>query len=157
LGEYGLIIPKGIDQVRRALLRIAEDRENGLTDTFRNLLEDLRQDLARLDERIKELDKEIGRAARTNEAAKRLQTIPGIGPITATALVADLGDARPFKRGRDVSAFLGLTPRQHSSGGKERLSGISKRGAAYLRTCGSTERAPPCARRGRRPTRGVTG
>jgi transposase len=129
-----MIIPQGIDQVRRALPRIEEDRENGLTDVFRNLLEDLRQDLARLDGRIKMLDQEIERVARTNEAAKRLQTIPGIGPITATARVADLGEARQFKRGREVSAFLGLTPRQHSSGGKERLSGISKRGDAYLRT-----------------------
>jgi transposase len=134
LGEYGLVVPQGIDQVRRALPRIEEDRENGLTGAFRRLLEDLRQDLAHLDERIEALDEEIKRAARTDEAAKRLQTIPGIGPITATALVADLGDARQFKRGREVSAFLGLTPRQHSSGGKERLSGISKRGDTYLRT-----------------------
>jgi transposase len=134
LGECGIIIPKGIDQLRRALPRIEEDRENGLTDVFRRLLEDLRRDLAHLDERIKMLDKEIARVARTDDAAKRLQTIPGVGPITATALVADLGEARQFRRGREVSAFLGLTPRQHSSGGKERLSGISKRGDAYLRT-----------------------
>ena len=99
LGEYGIVVPKGIDQLRRGLPRIREDMENGLTDVFRNQLEELRQDLAWLDERIKMLDKEIERVARTNEAAKRLQTIPGIGPITATALMADLGEARQFKRG----------------------------------------------------------
>ena len=156
LDEYGMIIPQGIDQVRRALPQIEEDRENGLTDVFRNLLEDLRQDWARLDERIEALDPEIARVARTDEAAKRLQTIPGIGPITATALVADLGEARQFKRGREVSAFLGLTPRQHSSGGKERLSGIRKRGDAYLRTL-LIHGARRYARPGRRATRGAVG
>jgi transposase len=80
------------------------------------------------------MDEEIQQVARQSEAAKRLQSIPGIGPITATARVAGLGDAKQFKRGRDVAAFLGLTPRQHRSGGKERLSGISQRGDAYLRT-----------------------
>jgi transposase len=134
LGEYGIVVPKGINQLRRALPEIAEDMENGLTEAFRNLLEDLRRDLAHLDERVKQLEKEIQKVARKDEAAKRLQTIPGIGPITATALAADLGDARHFKRGREVSAFLGLTPRQHSSGGKAKLSGISKRGDTYLRT-----------------------
>jgi transposase len=134
LGEYGIVVPQGIEQLRRTLPLISEEGENWLTGVFRNLLEGLRRDLAGLDERIAELDEVIKRTAREDEAARRLQTIPGIGPITATALVADLGDGRQFGRGREVSAFLGLTPRQHSSGGKERLSGISKRGDAYLRT-----------------------
>ena len=72
--------------------------------------------------------------ANNNEGAKRLLKIPGIGPITATALICAIGDGRQFKRGRDIAAWLGLTPRQHSSGGKDRLLGISKRGDAYLRT-----------------------
>jgi transposase len=97
---------------------IGEDLDNGLSATFRRLLGGLCQHLAGLDERVKELDDEIKRAARQDEAAMRLQSIPGIGPITATARVADLGDARQFKRGHEVSAFLGLTPKQHSAVGK---------------------------------------
>jgi transposase len=134
LGEYGIVVAKRVEQLRRALPLICEDLCNGLSGSFRRLLEDLRQDLCWLNGRIEELDGEIEQFVRQDERAVRLQTIPGIGPVTATALVADLGDARQFRRGREVSAFLGLTPRQMSSGGKERLLGISKRGDAYLRT-----------------------
>jgi transposase len=134
LAEYGIVIAVRIERLRRALPLICQDIGNGLSANFRGLLEDLRQDLAWLDGRIEQLDEQIKQFARQDEAARRLQTIPGIGPITATALVADLGDARQFRRGREVSAFLGLVPRQMSSGGKERLLGISKRGDAYLRT-----------------------
>jgi len=134
LSEYGITIALRIDQLRRALPKIVEDLANGLSPALRALVEDARQDLAWLDTRIEELNSEIERIAREDEAARRLQTIPGIGPMTATALVADLGDARQFKRSREVSAFLGLTPRQHSSGGKERLLGISRQGDRYLRT-----------------------
>ena len=134
LGEYGIVIAKGINQLRRALPRIIEERDNMLSVALRQLVEDARQDLARLDSRIKELDSHIERIAREDEASRRLQTIPGIGPITATALVADLGDARQFRRSRELPAFLGIVPRQHSSGGKERLLGISKQGDRYLRT-----------------------
>ena len=87
-----------------------------------------------MDERVDEMDKKIRLLASSNEDAKRLQQIPGIGPITATALICAIGDGKQFKRGRDLAAWLGLTPRQHSSGGKDRLLGISKRGDAYLRT-----------------------
>ena len=83
---------------------------------------------------VGELDKKIPLLAGNNTSAKRLQLIPGIGPITATALVCDIGNGKQFKRGRDLAAWLGLTPRQHSSGGKECLLGISKRGDTYLRT-----------------------
>jgi len=134
LAEYGLIVPQRIEQLRHALPRLGEDVDNGLSAGFRRLLEGLRADLAYLDERIGQMDEEIQQAARQDPAALRLQSIPGIGPITATALIASLGDAKQFKRGREVSAFLGRTPRQHSRGGKERLSGISKRGDSYLRT-----------------------
>ena len=134
LGEYGLVVAQRIDQLRRVLPQLCEDIESGLSADFRGLLEGLRQDLVYLDERIHALDEKLIQAARTNEAARRLQSIPGIGPITSTALVASLGDARTFKKGRDVSAWIGLTPRQHSSGGKDRLAGISKRGDTYLRT-----------------------
>ena len=90
--------------------------------------------MVRLDERVKELDHEIEQLAQRDPAAKRLMQLRGVGPITATALVATVGNAQQFTNGRQMSAALGLTPRQHSSGDRERLLGISKRGDAYLRT-----------------------
>ena len=134
LGEYGLVVGQRIDVLRKALPLILEDAENGLTVDFRTLLEGLQQDLITLDDRVDEMDKKIKLLAGSNEDAKRLQQIPGIGPITATALICAIGDGKQFKRGRDLAAWLGLTPKQHSSGGKDRLLGISKRGDAYLRT-----------------------
>jgi transposase len=134
LAEYGIVIGRRVDTLRNALPLLLEDAENGLTIDFRMLLEGLQQDLAMLDERVGDMDKKIKTLASSNADAKRLQQIPGIGPITATALVCAIGDGKQFKRGRDMAAWLGLTPRQHSSGGKDRLLGISKRGDAYLRT-----------------------
>ncbi|MFZ2405036.1 MAG: IS110 family transposase [Methylobacter sp.] len=134
LAEYGIVVGRRVDTLRTALPLLLEDAENGLTIDFRMLLEDLQQDLATLDERVGDMDKKIKTLASSNTDAKRLQQIPGIGPITATALICAIGDAKQFKRGRDMAAWLGLTPRQHSSGGKDRLLGISKRGDAYLRT-----------------------
>jgi transposase len=134
LGEYGIVIGRRVEVLRKALPFLLEDAGNGLTVDFRVLLDGLQQDLMALDKRIGVLDKNIKTLARSNAEAKRLQQIPGIGPITATALVSSVGDGKQFKRGRDMAAWLGLTPRQHSSGGKDRLLGISKRGDAYLRT-----------------------
>lgn len=134
LAEYGEVVPARIEQIRRAIPLIQEDATNGLTPLFRRLLEGLRLDLVELDRRVGELDQEILVAAKADPVAQRLQTVPGIGPITATALVAAVGDGRQFKRGRDLAAWVGLTPGQHSSGGKDRLLGISKRGDSYLRT-----------------------
>jgi transposase len=135
LGEYGIVVSKRIESLRRALALVLEDdNNNGLTERFRVLLRGLRQDLQALDQRVDALDGEINNIARTHTVAKRLQQIPGIGPITATALIAAISDVSLFKRGRDLSAWLGLTPKQHSSGGKEVLLGISKHGDCYLRT-----------------------
>lgn len=134
LAEYGVVLPQRIDGLRKHLPLLLEDLGNGISAHFRSFLESLREDLERLDKRIAELDEHIALAARQNEAARRLQSVPGIGPITATARVASIGDAQAFKRSRDLPAFLGLTPKQHSSGGKERLSGISREGDSYLRT-----------------------
>jgi len=134
LAEYGLVVGQRIEVLRKSLPLLVEDAENGLTLDFRELLEGLKQDLIALDKRVDELDKKIKTLASSNEDAKRLQQIPGIGPITAAALVCAIGDGKQFKRGRDLAAWLGLTPRQNSSGGKDRLLGISKRGDAYLRT-----------------------
>jgi len=97
-------------------------------------VEALRQGLTYLDKRAAAMDKQLHTPANDDPAAKRLQGIPGIGPITATALACAVGDGKRFKRGRDLAAGIGLTPKQHSSGGKEKLLGISKRGDAYLRT-----------------------
>lgn len=134
LAEYGIVVGRRVDVLRNALPQLLEDAENGLTADFRVLLDGLKQDLVTLDERVDDLDKKIKTLATSNPAAKRLQQIPGIGPIIATALICAIGDGKQFQRGRDMAAWLGLTPRQHSSGGKDRLLGISKRGDAYLRT-----------------------
>jgi len=133
IGEYGFIAPTGIQQLRRALPLWLEDATNGLSDRFRRLLADLADDLRYLDERVAQLTSAIETHANTDPVAKRLMTLRGIGPITASALSGVLGDGAIYKRGRDFAASLGLTPRQHSTGGRERLLGISKRGNSYLR------------------------
>ena len=134
VAEYGLIAPQELRQLRRAILGWLEDAENGLSERFRRLLNGLWEDIKGLDGRVAELDQEIAAIAQEEPAAQRLQQLRGVGPITATALVAAVGDGAQFANGRQLSAALGLTPRQHSSGGKDRLLGISKRGDRYLRT-----------------------
>ena len=132
--EYGLVAPKELGQLRIALPCWLEDAQNGLSDRFRQLLSGVWEDLRALDERVGELDREITVIAKSDPLAKRLQQLRGVGPVIATALVGALGNGEQFARGRQMAAALGLTPKQHSSGGKERLLGISKRGDAYLRT-----------------------
>lgn len=132
--EYGLVASKEMNQLRAAVPCWLEDLENGLTQRFRRMLHGLWLDLMNLDIRIKELDQEIEIAAATDPVATRLQQLRGVGPVIATAIVANVGDAKQFSSGRQMAASLGLTPRQHSSGGKERLLGITKRGDAHLRT-----------------------
>jgi len=134
VSEYGLVAPKEMGPLRAALPCWLEDAENGLSGPFKRLLAGLWGDLRTLDDRVGELDREIALMAQHDPVAKRLQQLHGVGPIVATALIGAVGDARQFARGREMAAVLGLTPRQKSSGGKERLLGISKRGDAYLRT-----------------------
>jgi len=134
VAEYGLVAPQTLLALRRAIPEWLEDAENGLTHYFRSLLHGLWDDLLALEDRLKELDKEIEKIARSNDVAKRLQQLRGVGPIVATALVATVGDGAQYKKGRQMAAALGLTPRQYSSGDKHRLYGISKRGDVYLRT-----------------------
>ena len=105
-----------------------------LTGEFRALLQGVWNDLLGLDERVGEMDQVIKRLAANNEDCVRLQQLRGVGPMIATAMVATVGDARQYHKGRQMSAAIGITPRQHSSGGKDRLLGISKRGDVYLRT-----------------------
>jgi transposase len=133
-GEYGLTAPQQLCQLRKAIPGWLEEPDNGLSERFRRLLNGLWGDLKELDERVGELDAEIATIVQEEPAAMRLQQLRGVGPITATALVAAVGDGAQFANGRQMSAALGLTPRQHSSGGKDRLLGISKRGDSYLRT-----------------------
>jgi transposase len=132
--EYGLIAPKELSHLRLALPLWLEDAENGLSGRFRKLLNGLWQDLLILDNRVAEMDREIAWMAQADPVAKRLQQLRGVGPMIATALVATVGDGKQFANGRQMAASLGLTPRQCSSGGRERLLGISKRGDTYLRT-----------------------
>ena len=134
LSEYGIVISRSVESLRNALPDILEDVENRLTADFRILLKGLQEDLIHLDDRIGSQDQVIKRLAQEHEGAKRLQQLRGIGPITATALIAAIGDGRQFARGRDAAAWCGLVPGQHSSGGKSKLLGISKRGDTYLRT-----------------------
>ena len=120
-------------QLRTAIPYWLEDQTNGLSSRFRRLLTGLWEDLLGLDKRLKELDAEIALIAETDPTAKRLQQLRGVGPMIATAMVATVGSATQFANGRQMAAALGLTPRQNSSGGKERLLGISKRGNKYVR------------------------
>ena len=134
LSEFGIVMSKGISQVGKQLTRIEEQTELLLPGSFRQLLTRLGDHLKELDKQVGELEREIGLWHRDNEASQKLAAIPGIGPITATALVASIGDGKCFKNGRQLAAWLGLVPKQHSSGGKTTLLGISKRGDCYLRT-----------------------
>lgn len=134
LGEYGIVVEQRVPALRKKLPKILEGAENGLTIDFRVLLDGLRDDLVNLDTRIGSMDQAIQKLAQEHAGAKRLQQLRGIGPITATALIAAIGNGSMFERGRDAAAWCGLVPGQHSSGGKDRLLGISKRGDAYLRT-----------------------
>lgn len=134
LAEYGIIIPQGIAHISKRLPEILEDGENGLPGIFRHLIARLGDHLKELDRQAQELEVQIQAWHRENAASKKLAQIPGIGPITASALVASIGNARNFENGRQLAAWLGLVPRQNSSGGKQTLLGISKRGDTYLRT-----------------------
>ena len=134
VGEYGIVAPVGMGQLRQAIPQWLEDAENGLTSYFREMLYGLWEDLRQFDERIVGLDQQIQRMIKRDPQAQRLMKLRGVGPITATALSAALGNGNSFNKGRDFAASLGLTPKQHSTGGKERLLGISKRGDPYLRT-----------------------
>ncbi|HLG18727.1 MAG TPA: IS110 family transposase [Bdellovibrionota bacterium] len=133
LGEYGRVVAQGVSTLRRMLPRLLEEAENGLTDRMRELIGNLWEELKELEERIARYNTKIEIEVRTNEVCQRLKEVPGVGSLTASAVVASVGNPNVFKNGREFSASLGLVPRQHSSGGKDRLLGISKRGDKYLR------------------------
>ena len=134
LSEFGIVMPQGIRSVAKRISDILEDAENGLPGIMRNLLKRLTENLKEMDRQVNELEKQIVLWHKESELSRKLEAIPGIGPITASALVATVGSATEFKNGRQLAAWLGLVPKQHSSGGKQNLLGISKRGDTYLRT-----------------------
>lgn len=134
VAECGLVAPKQLGPLRKAIPSWLEDAENGLTDQFRALLHSLWAELRHLDGRVDDLDREIAAIADTHPDAKRLKQLRGVGPLIATALVARFGDGRHFDRGREAAASVGLTPRHHGTGGKNRLMGITKQGDHYLRS-----------------------
>jgi transposase len=134
LAEFGIAIPLGFKALTAKVPEILEAPENNLPGLSRELFSRLFNHFRELDRQVKELDAQIQAWHREDVASQRLQEIPGIGPLTASALVASVSDAKVFKNGRQFAAWLGLVPRQDSSGGKERLLGISKRGDTYLRT-----------------------
>ena len=134
LAEYGVIIPKGVAAVRKGLPEILEDAENGLTPLTRECIAESLDELRALDQRFKRCEQRIQSMNQANAICQRLDEILGIGPITASATYAAAGDGKDFVNGRHFSAWLGLVPGQHTTGGKPQLLGISKRGNAYLRT-----------------------
>jgi transposase len=134
LGEFGVVVAKGVGRLRRELPGILEDAENGLPALAREVFANLLEQFHESEERIKAYDQQIRTLAEASEPARRLMQIEAIGPQTATALVASIGDPNVFKSGRSFACSLGMTPRQHSSGGKQRLGQITRRGDRYLRT-----------------------
>lgn len=133
LAEFGIVLGQGRNRIEAALPGILEDADNGLPGLMRGLVARLRAQLQAVHIEIEAITAQIGAGLRQNEAAQRLMRIPGVGLLSATAAQASVGDAREFASGRSFSAFVGLTPRQHSSAGKVLLLGISKRGDGYLR------------------------
>jgi len=134
LGEFGLVVAKGAARLRRALPGILEDAENGLPALAREVLAGLLEQFHEFDAQVSAYDRQLRALAAASEPARRLMQVEAIGAQPATALVASMGDPHVFKSGRSYAASLGITPRQHSSGGKERLGKITRQGDRYLRT-----------------------
>ena len=134
LAEYGIVLPQHVGQLRKGLPMVMEDAENDLTGFGRRLFNSLYEELTELEQKIEAADQQIQIAFQGNEDCRRIAAVEGIGPVTATAIVAAVSNGQAFENGRQFAAWLGLVPRQNSSGGKTRLMGISKRGDPYLRT-----------------------
>lgn len=140
LGEYGVAVGKGHQALRKALIKILagegcqEPVDHDLTAIMYRELQLLQSELIEADRKIDDYEEKIKQIAAEDERCKRAMTVPGVGPVTAAAVVAAIGDARDFKNSRQLAAWVGLTPRQHSTGGKTRILGISKAGNKELRT-----------------------
>ena len=131
--ERGLTLPKGRRHLEQALPIILQEGAATLSGSFQLLLEQMKLELEQVNARIAQLDNVIAQTAREQDSCQRLTDIPGIGPVTATALVAAVGNGAAFQKGRDMAAWIGLVPREHSTGGKQKLLGIGKQGNGYLR------------------------
>lgn len=134
LSEHGIVIPKSLSMLHKRIPAILEDADNGLSALFRRLLHNGWQRLLRLDDEIEVLDGELNHAVKQDSDCQLLMLTPGYGPVVSACFSVVVGDGTCFRRGRDVSASLGLVPRQHSTGGKPKLLGITKRGNKELRT-----------------------
>jgi transposase len=134
LAEFGIGVPQGIHVLLGEVPTILRDRENGLLESLRDLFTRLLAHVQALDRHVTELERQITQWDKRDERSRKLEKVPGIGPITASALVATLGEAKAFQHGRQLAAWLGIVPRQRSTGGKTRVHGISKRGDIYLQT-----------------------
>lgn len=133
LQEFGLVMNTGLSRLNAELPGIIEDADNGLSPGMREILENLRQELKIVQEHIEFYEQRIKKISAASGLCQRLEEIEGVGVMTSTAVISTVADARVFKNGRQFSAYLGLVPKQHSSGGKNILLGISKRGDGYLR------------------------
>lgn len=131
--EQGVAMHQGAGKFKADLPRVLADEANDLTGSMRKLLAGLFDDLLAIEHRIREISREIEALVDRDDVGRRLLTVPGIGPLGASALLAAVGQGQQFKRARDLAAWLGLVPRQHSTGGRPTLMGISKRGNAYVR------------------------
>jgi transposase len=134
LAELGIVAPVGRNGVEELLYAVADQRDERIPAVARACLEALGAMLSRLKAQILEFDRQINAWHRSNETSRRLDELPGVGPALATALVASVADPKAFRSGRDFSAWIGLVPKQNSSGGRERLGSITKQGDRYLRS-----------------------
>jgi len=132
--ERGITLPKGRSHVDTVLPRILEDADLKLSGALRTLLAQLKLELDQMAVRIDEADTVLSRTTHQNPACQRLVAIPGVGPVIATALIAAIGNGAAFRKGREFAAWMGIVPGEYSTGGKQKLLGISKRGNTYLRT-----------------------
>jgi transposase len=132
--EYGITIPQGALKVKDHLRSIIANKENELTISSRELMQELHDELTEIEKRLKKMEKKIKSVCQANDQCQRILNVPGIGELTATAIIAAVPSANEFKNGRHMAAWLGLVPRQSSSGNKRVLLGISKRGDRYLGT-----------------------
>lgn len=135
LSEFGVVLPKGRYAVQAAVPAVLSDRDNGLPELAREMIHDLWSSIQQANEQILGYDRELSKLSREDETAKRLTTIPGVGEQVATGIVASVPDPRLFRNSRQFAAWLGLVPRQYTTGGKIRLGRITKRGDKYLRMC----------------------
>lgn len=134
LAEYGVVFKQGATHLRRGIAERLSREAHGLSGVAVELIKDVQCQLTALDERLAAYDARVKRACQSDPRCQDIEALPGIGALTATALVAKVGDGKQFKRARQMSSCLGLTAREHSSGGKQRHYGISKRGDVYVRT-----------------------